>query len=320
MAPVLNEQSPRRFAALEARALGRGGVSLMARISGLARSTIYQGLSDIRERVSAPAGRVRQGGGGRKRKTIEDPTLMADLRTMLESVTRGDPMQPLLWSSRSLRNLGGELVRKGHEVCPTTVGNLLRDMNYSLQSNLKAKAGNQHIDRNAQFEDINIQAKAFLAAREPVVGVDTKKKELVAVSCVPGGTFVRSGQMWEPPAASFALRRSAPPCDGAGPLSGREGDVRSHSSGQGEAGCCGRARAPDQGGSDPDYQRCCRLRAYYVVYAPDDTVTAIGIFDDHAGAAESNRRALAWIEQNLAPLLTEPATAVAGPVIVHTLA
>jgi len=96
MAPVLNEQSRRRFAGLEARALGRGGVSLMARISGLARSTIYQGLSDIRERVSAPAGRVRQGGGGRKQKTIEDPTLMADLRTMLESVTRGDSMQPLM--------------------------------------------------------------------------------------------------------------------------------------------------------------------------------------------------------------------------------
>src|ERR1700758_4992889 len=102
MAPVLNEQSLRRFVAMEARALGRGGVSLMARISGLARSTIYQGLSDIRERVSAPVGRVRQEGGGRKQKTIADQTLVADLRAMLESVTRGDPMQPLLWSSRSL--------------------------------------------------------------------------------------------------------------------------------------------------------------------------------------------------------------------------
>ena len=95
MAPALNEQSRRRFAALEARALGRGGVSLMARISGLARSTIYQGLSDIRERVSAPAGRVRKEGGGRKQKAIVDPMLVADLQAMLESVTRGDPMQPL---------------------------------------------------------------------------------------------------------------------------------------------------------------------------------------------------------------------------------
>ncbi len=95
MAPVLNEQSRRRFTASEAQALGRGGVSLMARISGLARSTIYQGLPDIRERVSAPTGRVRKDGGGRKPKAIVGPTLVADLQAMLESVTRGDPMQPL---------------------------------------------------------------------------------------------------------------------------------------------------------------------------------------------------------------------------------
>jgi Rhodopirellula transposase DDE domain len=173
MAPVLNEQSRRRFAALEARALGRGGVSLMARISGLARSTIYQGLSDVRERVLAPTGRVRKEGGGRKQKTVVDPTLVADLQAMLEAVTRGDPLQPLLWSSRSLRNLAGELAKNGHDVCPTTVGNLLRDLNYSLQANRKTKEGSQHIDRDAQFEYINTQAKAFLTAREPVISVDT---------------------------------------------------------------------------------------------------------------------------------------------------
>ena len=148
MAPVLNEQSCRRFAAMEARALGRGGVSLMAQISGLARSTNYQGLSDIRERVSAPAGRVRMDGGGRKQKTTVDPTLVADLQAMLGSITRGDPMQPLLWSSRSLRNLAGELAKNGHAVCPTTVGNLLHGMNYSLQANRKTKEGSQHIDRD----------------------------------------------------------------------------------------------------------------------------------------------------------------------------
>ena len=126
MAPVLNEQSRRRFAALEARALGRGGVSLMSRISGLARSTIYQGLSDIRDRVSASVGRVRKEGAGRKTKAIADPTLIADLKAMMASVTRGDPTQPLLWSSRSLRNIVGELKKKGHDVSPTTVGNLLR--------------------------------------------------------------------------------------------------------------------------------------------------------------------------------------------------
>jgi hypothetical protein len=191
MAPVLNEQSRRRFVALEARALGRGGVSLMARISGLARSTIYQGLSDIRERVSAPTGRIRKEGGGRKKKVFADPTLVADLKAMVESVTRGDPTQPLLWSSRSLRNLVSELARKGHAVCPTTVGDLLRGMNYSLQANRKTKEGSQHIDRDAQFEYINTQAKAFLAAREPVISVDTKKKELV-------GAFKNNGRELRP--------------------------------------------------------------------------------------------------------------------------
>src|SRR5215469_8884326 len=137
MAPVLNEQSRRRFVALEAQALGHGGVSLMARISGLARSTIYQGLSDIRDRVSTPAGRIRKEGSGRKKKAIEDPTLVADLKAIVEPVTRGDPMQPLLWTTRSLRNLVDELAKRGHEVCPTVVGNLLRGMSYSLQANSK---------------------------------------------------------------------------------------------------------------------------------------------------------------------------------------
>src|SRR5438132_5094664 len=122
MTPVLNEQSRRRFVALEARALGRGGVSLMARISGLARSTIYHGLSDIRDQTSVPSGRVRKPGGGRKKKSIQDPTLVVDLKRLVEPVTRGDPMQPLLWMTRSLRNLANELANKGHQVCPTRLG------------------------------------------------------------------------------------------------------------------------------------------------------------------------------------------------------
>src|SRR6516225_11210949 len=112
MAPVLNEQSRRRFVALEAQALGRGGISLIARISGLARSTIYHGVRDIRDKVSAPVGRVRRAGGGRKKKVIEDPTLVADVKALIEPVTRGDPMQPLLWTTRSLRNLVDELPRE----------------------------------------------------------------------------------------------------------------------------------------------------------------------------------------------------------------
>jgi len=168
--------------------LGRGGVSLMARISGLARSTIYHGLSDIRDNVSAPAGRIRKEGGGRK-KASEDPTLVADLKRLVEPVTRGDPMQPLLWTTRSLRNLANELANKGHTACPTVVGNLLRGMGYSLQANSKTREGGQHIDRDGKFNYINTQAKAFLAANEPVISVDTKKKELV-------GNFKNNGREW----------------------------------------------------------------------------------------------------------------------------
>jgi hypothetical protein len=191
MATVLDEQSRRRFAALEAQALGRGGVSLMSKISGLARSTIYRGLSDIRDHVSAPPGRMRKEGGGRKRKTIEDPTLVVDLKSLVAPATRGDPMRPLLWTSRSLRNLVTELAKKGHNVSATVVGDLLRGMGYSLQANSKTREGDQHIDRNAQFEYINRQAKGFLTTNEPVISVDTKKKELV-------GNFKNNGREWRP--------------------------------------------------------------------------------------------------------------------------
>jgi len=189
MAPVLDEQSRRRFVALEARALGRGGVSLMARITGLARRTIYHGLSDIRDDVAAAPGRIRKDGGGRKKKASQDPTLLVDLKRLIEPVTRGDPMRPLLWTCRSLRHLADALAKNGHEVCPTVVGNLLHDMGYSLQANNKTREGSKHIDRDAQFEYINTQAVAFLAADEPVISVDTKKKELV-------GNFKNNGREW----------------------------------------------------------------------------------------------------------------------------
>ncbi|MET4072755.1 hypothetical protein ABID58_007586 [Bradyrhizobium sp. S3.2.6] len=189
MAPVLNEQSLRRFVGLEAKALGHGGVSLMSGISGLARSTIYHGLSDIRDNVAVPAGRVRKAGGGRKKKSSRDPTLAADLKRLVEPVTRGDPMQPLLWTTRSLRNLVTELAKEGHKVCPTVVSELLRGMGYSLQANNKTREGGQHIDRDAQFQYINTQATTFLAANEPVISVDTKKKELV-------GNFKNNGREW----------------------------------------------------------------------------------------------------------------------------
>ena len=191
IAPVLNEQSRRRFVAVEARALGRGGVSFMARITGLARSTIYRGLSDVRDNVATPPGRIRKVGGGRKKKVLKDPTLLRDLKRIVEPATRGDPMEALLWTSRSLRNLAKELAKKGHKVCPTVVGNLLRELGYSLQANHKTREGTSHIDRDAQFGYINSQATAFLKAGEPVISVDTKKKELV-------GNYRNNGREWRP--------------------------------------------------------------------------------------------------------------------------
>jgi len=161
----------------------------MARLTGLARSTIYHGLSDLQHKASAPGGRLRRTGAGRRSKAIADPTLVGDLKRLVEPTTRGDPMAPLLWTTRSLRNLAKELAKKGHEVCPTVVGALLRRMGYSLQANSKTREGGQHIDRDAQFQYINRQATAFLAAREPVISVDTKKKELV-------GNFKNNGRNW----------------------------------------------------------------------------------------------------------------------------
>jgi hypothetical protein len=119
----------------------------------------------------------------------EYPTLLADLKRLVEPVTRGDPMQPLLWTTRSLRNLASGLANEGHKICPTVVSNLLRGMGYSLQANSKTREGDQHIDRDAQFQYINTQAKTFLAANEPVISVDTKKKELV-------GNFKNNGREW----------------------------------------------------------------------------------------------------------------------------
>jgi len=191
MAPVLDEQSRRRYAAMEALSMGHGGVTALSRVTGLARSTIYHGVSDIRKGAVAPTGRIRKAGGGRLRKVVEDPTLLSDLKALVEPCTRGDPMQPLLWTSLSLRKLIGALAEKGHTVSASLVGKLLHQLGYSLQANRKVKEGGGHIDRDAQFHYINDQAKTFLAADEPVISVDTKKKELV-------GNFKNNGREWRP--------------------------------------------------------------------------------------------------------------------------
>ena len=189
MAAVLDEQGRRRFAAMEAQALGRGGVSLMSKITGLARRTIYRGLSDLRNKWSPGSGRVRRSGAGRKKKTSEDPTLLADLKSLVEPVTRGDPTARLLYTSRSVRKLTKELTGMGHEVSHTAVCKILKEMDYRLQANKKTLEGSHHVDRDAQFEYINKQAKSFIRSKQPVISVDTKKKELV-------GNFRNNGREW----------------------------------------------------------------------------------------------------------------------------
>ena len=191
MAPLLDERSRRRWAASEAVMIGRGGVSTVAQAAGLARRTIYRGLEDLNDRASAKSDRIRQPGGGRKSKITEDPTLLADLKALIEPATGGDPMRRQLWTSLSLRKICKELKGKGHEISYPVVGDCLRKLHYSLQANRKSHEGNQHMDRDAQFEYINNKARSFLTDRQPVISVDTKKKELV-------GNFKNAGREWRP--------------------------------------------------------------------------------------------------------------------------
>jgi hypothetical protein len=191
LSPVLDEQARRHFVAAEALTLGYGGVSLVARITGVARSTINRGITELRVKRQAGAGRVRKVGGGRKPKTATDPALLDDLKSLVEPATRGDPMRPLLWTSRSLNNLSGALQSLGHTVSLPVIGKLLRALGYRLQANRKTLEGGKHPDRNAQFEYINQRIKDFLASNDPVLSVDTKKKELV-------GNFKNHGREWRP--------------------------------------------------------------------------------------------------------------------------
>ena len=193
LAPVLDERGRRLFAAAEARTAGRGGVLALTRITGLARSTIDRGLQELSgaTAVEVSPGRTRRPGGGRKKLTETDPTLLADLQSLVEPTTRGDPMAPLLWTSRSLRNLADALQVMGHRIKHNVVADLLRQLDYSLQSNRKTREGSNNPDRDAQFAYINAEMKAALAAGQPAISVDTKKKELV-------GDFKNAGRELRP--------------------------------------------------------------------------------------------------------------------------
>ena len=196
LSPLLDERARRLWAAVEARAIGRGGISQVAEATRLSRATIRAGLQELAHPVSPPAPpttveRVRRPGGGHKPLGAHDPHLVRALETLVDPVTRGDPMSLLRWTCKSAAKLAAALQTQGHAVSERTVNRLLHDLGYSLQSNRKTLEGRAHPDRDAQFQYINRRAKAFQQQGQPVISVDTKKKELV-------GQFRKGGREWYP--------------------------------------------------------------------------------------------------------------------------
>ncbi len=191
MAGELNERQRRLAVAAEARSQGRGGIAATARATGVHEDTIRRGIRELESGERLPAGRVRRVGAGRKPLTETDPTLLADLRALVEADTRGDPESPLLWTAKGVRPLAAALTEQGHRVHFASVAKLLRGLGYSLQANRKTKEGASHADRDAQFRHINATVASALAAGQPAISVDTKKKELV-------GDFKNGGREWRP--------------------------------------------------------------------------------------------------------------------------
>jgi transposase len=188
----LDERMRRCVAAAEAEALGPRGISIVSRATGVSRRAIRRGLKELRETTRAPpTGRIREPGGGRKRATEKDPTLRRDLEQLVEPTTRGDPESPLRWTCKSVRQLATALTQQGHRVSHQLISELLHELGYSLQANRKTIEGASHPDRNAQFEYINRQVRGFLRTSDPVISVDTKKKELV-------GNFKNGGREHRP--------------------------------------------------------------------------------------------------------------------------
>lgn len=193
---VMDEKLKRRWAACEALAMGGGGISAVSEAIGMSRTTIRKGIREIEqehpelaEEVSHK--RIRRPGGGRQRLTAHDPTLQDDLAKLVDPATRGDPMCPLLWTSKSTRNLAKELQQLGHKVSYRTVARMLEDIGFSLQANSRTREGKQHPDRDAQFQYINKRVRAFQQRGLPVISVDAKKREIV-------GNFANRGREWQP--------------------------------------------------------------------------------------------------------------------------
>jgi len=189
LAPFLDERGRRLVAAAEAFAVGYGGITAVALATGMAPSTIGRGLKELAQ--DQPSQRMRRPGAGRKPAIVKDPTLLPDLEALVEPTTRGDPESPLRWTCKSVRHLAETLQQLGHQVGRTLVAQLLNTAGYSLQGNRKTKEGDSHPDRDAQFVHINTQVATALAEQQPVISVDTKKKELV-------GDFRNNGREYRP--------------------------------------------------------------------------------------------------------------------------
>jgi hypothetical protein len=197
---VLDERSRRLLVAAEAKAWGAGGISAVSQATGVSRPVIRQGLKELGQPPASPDGRIRRPGGGRKKAREKDPTLLADLEKLVDSTTRGDPERPLRWTCKSVRKLAEELGQMGHSVSYPVVAELLHELDYSLQANRKTKEGEEdHPDRNAQFEHINAKVQQYIGVKQPVISVDTKKKELV-------GDFKNGGREWNPKGKAEKVR------------------------------------------------------------------------------------------------------------------
>lgn len=214
VAAVLDERARRMVAAAEALAYGWGGIRAVSRATGMSREAIVHGIQEVHGEGKPPAalGRIRRPGGGRKPLEVHDPSLRVDLERLVEPSTRGDPESPLRWTCKSVRRLARELQAQGHAVSHEKVAHLLHALGYSLQANRKTREGADHPERDAQFAHIAAASAGFLAAGDPVISVDTKKKELV-------GDFKNAGREWQPVGEPEAVRIHDFPVPGLGRVS-----------------------------------------------------------------------------------------------------
>ncbi len=193
MMPVLNERQKRRMLAVEAKTLGHGGIRLVAEIAGVAKTTIIAGIKELSNSSTCPANKIRKKGGGRKKKEIQYPEFRTELLNRIDSATRGDPESAVRWCSKSTRSIAADLKKNGYNVSHVFVAETLKKLDYSLQANKKRHEGSKNPDRNAQFEHLHEKIKTFIRAGQPVISIDTKKKELI-------GNFKNNGQEYAPKA------------------------------------------------------------------------------------------------------------------------